>query len=118
MPESAICLFDKDLLQIDWAKTLYQLHPDTLADKLDQILDEKINKFFPIQELTIDTRRNAPWFNAQAQKLRTEQRKEFLKNGKTDRFYSLSKDFRKLVQKAKSDFRKKCIENSTNAGNA
>ena len=55
MPESAICLFGKDLLQINWADTLYQLDPDTLADKLDQILDEKINKFFPTQELTIDT---------------------------------------------------------------
>ena len=105
LPDSGIREFGQWILSEDWATVPDNISPTEQVLKLQELLGNKLDDFFPQKSYRV-TQQDKPWINFELKKLDRLKKKEYRKHGRSVKYTQLLKKFDEKYQIAqKGSFR-------------
>ena len=92
LPESGIRSFGQWIVQENWNLLNQGDDPTTQANLLDEIINAKLDKHFPVKTVKI-SHKDKPWINFELKKLDRLKKREWVKKGKSPKYLELKKKF-------------------------
>ena len=110
LPDTAINKFGRWITAETWEKVSSRIKEITTtqhSQDLQKLLMCKLDEFCPTETFKISTQ-DKPWINAELKKLKRQRMREWQRNGKTEKYEKLAKEFdQKFKSNAKKFLRKK-----------
>ena len=97
-----------------WTEILTEKNMDTKAQLLNQMVLEKLDEFCPEKARKISSD-DEPWFSDQLKRLDRRRRRQFRLNRRSRKYKKLQRLFKRKVSEAKRLFKKKFIDDVSNA---
>ena len=114
-PESRVSQFANFLLTYNWA-VLTDLDVDQMAIVLESTLKDGLNYFLPTETKVLSANSN-DWYTKNLARLKEQKSKEFIKNGRSEEYFSFSKKYDSELSSAKAKFKQKHIDEARDAAN-
>ena len=107
-PDSAIREMGQWLQSQSWHDIFKLSCANAKAEKLEEMLLDKINVLFPEKILKVNEN-DKPWINPELKKLDRVRKKEYIKNKKSDRWKELNSEFLKKSSEQKQAYYKNMV---------
>ena len=92
LPQSSIRRFGEWLVSESWDALSEDLSPTQQALEFEKLINEKLNLFCPVKELKVGSK-DKPFINSELKSISRKKNREYLKNGKSERYLRLKKQF-------------------------
>ena len=112
MPQSAIDAFGRWISTQSWDELGEQLSADQLTNKFTNILQGKIDEYFPLKQSKILIN-SKPWFTHKLRTLSKEKKMIFKKEGRSEKYKEICKEFANARKIAINKFLDKTIDTVT-----
>ena len=109
LPSSGLEKFGKWIQEQDWINVLASEFVDTKAEKLHNMILDKLEEVCPEKTRKISSD-DQPFFSEQLKRLHRKKRREYNKNRKSAKYLRLKKIFKHKVALEKIKFKKKMID--------
>ena len=109
MKQSSIDLFGFWIKGQDWKEIFEAKHVDDKTERIQTVLLEKVDEFFP-QKLRVISSDDQPFCTEEMKHLKRQKSREYSKHRKSLKWRDLSKKYEKAVKKAKQNFYKKFVK--------
>ena len=101
----------------DWKEVLEEKNVDKKAEKLHNMIMNKLDEVCPEKERKISSD-NEPWFTEKLEKLKRKKMRIFRKNRNSEKYKKLKKKYENALKEAKNKFKKRAIDDVMNAKNS
>ena len=108
LPESGLIAFGQWITKENWNSVSSISSTTEQVGSLQKILDKKIDQIFPVKTVRYSPS-DKPWITGELKKLARKRKKEYRKNGKSEKYLNLKSDFDDKFKKAMSDYMEKNI---------
>merc|ERR1711963_1119877 len=84
--------------------------PTQQVDEFNRIIDAKVKAIFPEKKVKMRQGKDKEFITAELKKLDRKKKKEWRKNGKSEKYMRLKKEFEVKFKKAAAEFLRKCVD--------
>ena len=93
LPDSALREFGQWIVKEDWALVSDQMGPNEQVQRFEDILKEKLDTFCPSKELRLSSK-DLPFMTSELKKLKRQKMREYVRKGKSKKYFELLKLFK------------------------
>ena len=112
MPESGISAFGRWVGTHSWDELSEDLDANKLTDKFFDVVHAKVDSIFPLKTARIPIN-NKPWFNHKLRELSKKKKQIFRKEGRSDKYKTVVKEFVAVRKTAINDYLNKTVDTVT-----
>ena len=109
LPDSKVRKFGEWITHEQWDGITEGGDPSILVKKFEQIIEQKLNHFFP-QKITKIGVGDPPYITSELKTLKRKRMRMYRKHGKNDKYLKLKAEFDEKLEKAAGDYLKKNLE--------
>ena len=103
MPDSAVRLFGQWIINETFDCVETGDNTTNQAYKLQDLLQNKMNEYFPTKSVKV-SQKDKKWINSELKKLDRAKKREWCKNGKSNRYIKLKKEFDRKYKEASEKY--------------
>ena len=108
-PDSAVREMGQWIQSESW-KDIFKLeNANSKAEKLEEMLMDKVNLFFPVKTIRINEN-DKPWINPQLIQLDRKRKKEYNKHQKSDKWREINSNFQEKSTEMKESYYKNMVQ--------
>ena len=110
LPESGKREFLEWIHLEKWKEVAEDVSPTQQVEQFTQIVDAKVNSIFPEKTVKIRQGKDKEFITAELKKLDRKKKKEWRKNGRSEKYRRIKSEFDAKYKKAAAEFLRKCVD--------